>query len=108
MHFNMINKVGESAGLLNGRGLVMALILMGLFTAINLAGAKFLSDSNVIVVIWKTAVPGLAIAVVAWLRFTPANFHAGGGFVPHAVLALFRELTAGVGSAYQRLHAAGP
>ena len=56
-HFNMINKVGPSAGLLNGTGLVVAVVLMVLFTAMNLAGAKFLSDSNAIVVIWKTAVP---------------------------------------------------
>src|SRR6266705_4883770 len=76
MHFNMINKVFDSAGLLNGTGLVVALVLMLLFTAVNLAGAKFLSDSNVIVVIWKTAVPVLAVAVVAWLQFNPANFHA--------------------------------
>src|SRR5580765_7230520 len=50
-HFNMINKVGASAGLLNGTGLVVALVLMVVFTAMNLAGAQFLSDSNVIVVI---------------------------------------------------------
>ena len=37
---------GEKAGLLNGRGLVVAMILMVLFTAMNLAGAKFLSESN--------------------------------------------------------------
>src|SRR5690242_19078248 len=51
-HFNMINKVGEKAGLLNGSGLVVAVVLMIVFTTMNLAGAKFLSDSNVIVVIW--------------------------------------------------------
>src|SRR5258708_1419151 len=59
-HFNMINKVGDDAGLLNEQGLVVAIVLMALFTTINLAGAKFLSDGNVIVVIWKTAVPVLA------------------------------------------------
>src|SRR5215475_3201030 len=32
-HFNMINKTGENAGLLNGHGLVIAIILMALFTA---------------------------------------------------------------------------
>ena len=74
-HFNMINKVGDGAGLLNHEGLVVAVVLMVLFTLINLAGARFLSDSNVIVVIWKTAVPVLAIAVVAALQFSPANFH---------------------------------
>src|SRR5215468_1588414 len=75
-HFNMINKVGPNAGLLNGPGLVVAVILMILFTAMNLAGAKFLSDSNAIVVIWKTAVPVLAVGVVAYLQFNPSNFHA--------------------------------
>src|SRR5256714_1861922 len=94
-HFNMINKVGDKAGLLNGTGLVVALVLMVLFTAINLAGAKFLSDSNVIVVIWKTAVPVLAIAVVAWLQFNPANFHAGGGFMPFGFHGVFAALTGG-------------
>ena len=96
MHFNMINKTGDSAGLLNGPGLMVALVLMVLFTAMNLAGAKFLSDSNAIVVIWKTAVPVLAIGVVAALQFTPANFHAGGGFMPFGFHGVFAALTGGV------------
>src|SRR3989442_1173412 len=100
-HFNMINKVGDKAGLLNGVGLIVALVLMVLFTTINLAGAKFLSDSNVIVVIWKTAVPILAIAVVAWLQFNPANFHAGGGFMPFGFHGVFAALTGGVVFALQ-------
>lgn len=100
-HFNMINKAGDSAGLLNGTGLVVALVLMALFTAINLAGAKFLSDSNVIVVIGKTAVPVLAVAVVAWLQFNPANFHAGGGFMPFGFHGVFAALTGGVVFALQ-------
>src|ERR1051326_6908578 len=81
-HFNMLNKVGNNAGLLNESGLVVAIVLMLLFTTVNLAGAKFLSDSNVIVVIWKTVVPLLAVGVVAALRFNGQNFHAGGGFMP--------------------------
>jgi amino acid transporter len=101
MHFNMINKVGPNAGLLNGTGLVVALILMILFTAMNLAGAKFLSDSNAIVVIWKTAVPALAIVVVAYLQFDSANFKAGGGFMPFGVHGVFAALTGGVVFALQ-------
>jgi amino acid transporter len=100
-HFNMINKVGDNAGLLNGMGLLVALVLMVLFTAINLAGAKFLSDSNVIVVIWKTAVPVLAVAVVAALQFNPTNFHAGGGFMPFGFHGVFAALTGGVVFALQ-------
>jgi amino acid transporter len=101
MHFNMINKVGPNAGLLNGPGLVVAVILMILFTAMNLAGAKFLSDSNAIVVIWKTAVPVLAVGVVAYLQFNPDNFKAGGGFMPFGVHGVFAALTGGVVFALQ-------
>jgi amino acid transporter len=100
-HFNMINKAGESAGLLNGTGLVVAVSLMIVFTAMNLAGAKFLSDSNSIVVIWKTAVPFLAVGVVGWLQFNPANFHAGGGFLPFGFHGVFAALTGGVVFALQ-------
>ena len=100
-HFNMIHKVGDSAGLLNREGLAIAIVLMVLFTTMNLAGAKFLSDSNVVVVIWKTAVPVLAIAVVAYLQFNPANFHAGGGFMPFGFHGVFAALTGGVVFALQ-------
>ncbi|HEX4346944.1 MAG TPA: APC family permease [Vicinamibacterales bacterium] len=101
MHFNMINKVGPSAGLLNGPGLVVAVLLMLLFTAMNLGGAKFLSDSNAVVVIWKTAVPVVAVVYVAAVQFTPDNFHAGGGFMPFGVHGVFAALTGGVVFALQ-------
>jgi amino acid transporter len=74
---------------------------MVLFTTINLGGARFLSDSNVIVVIWKTAVPILAVAVVAGLQFNQANFHAGGGFMPFGFHGVFAALTGGVVFALQ-------
>lgn len=95
-HFNMIYKDGESAGLLNGTGLVVALVLMVLFTAMNLGGAKFLSESNAIVVVWKTAVPVVAVGVVAYLKFNPSNFHAGGGFLPFGFHGVFAALSGGV------------
>jgi amino acid transporter len=74
---------------------------MLLFTTVNLAGAKFLSDSNVIVVIWKTIVPLLAVGVVAALRFNGQNFHAGGGFMPFGFHGVFAALTGGVVFALQ-------
>ena len=96
VHFNMIHKVGDKAGLLNPTGLMMAVVLMAMFTAMNLLGAKFLSDSNAIVNIWKVAVPLLAVGVVAYLKFDPANFHAGGGFLPFGFHGVFAALTGGV------------
>ena len=95
-HFDMITKTGANAGLLNGHGLAVAVVLMVVFTAINLGGAKLLSESNAVIVIWKTAVPFLAIIVVAASQFRAANFHAGGGFMPFGVHGVFAALTGGV------------
>src|SRR5215813_7320969 len=67
----------------------------------NLARSKFLSYINAIIVIWKVAVPVLAFAVVARLRFTPSNFHAGGGFMPFGFHGVFAALTGGVVFALQ-------
>lgn len=100
-HFAMLSDSGPSAGLLNGRGLVVATLAMILFTGMNLAGAKFMSESNAIVVIWKTAVPLLAIVVVGSLAFHPGNFSAGGGFMPFGLHGVFAALPAGVVFALQ-------
>jgi amino acid transporter len=100
-NFPMIHTAGSKAGLLNERGFVIATILMVLFTAMNLAGAKFMSESNSIVVIWKTAVPVLAVIVVASLSFHVGNFHTGGGFAPFGVHGILAALPAGVVFALQ-------
>lgn len=100
-HFPMLYATGSKAGLLNHRGLIVAAVGMVLFTAINLAGAKFLAESNAIVVIWKTAVPLLAIVVVSSLKFNTSNFTAGGGFMPFGMHGVFAALPAGVVFALQ-------
>ncbi|WP_295696788.1 APC family permease [Lapillicoccus sp.] len=100
-HLNMIYQDGPNVGLLTPTGVVIAIVLMVLFTAMNLGGAKFLSESNSIVVIWKTAVPLLAIVVVAGSHFVPGNFTAGGGFMPYGFHGVFAALTGGVVFALQ-------
>ncbi|SOD74564.1 amino acid/polyamine/organocation transporter (APC superfamily) [Jatrophihabitans sp. GAS493] len=100
-HFNMINETGSNKGLLNERGLVVAAIAMVIFTAMNLAGAKFMAESNAIVVIWKTAIPVLTIIVIASLSFHIGNFHAGGSFMPFGIHGVFAALPLGVVFALQ-------
>ncbi|HEX4449604.1 MAG TPA: APC family permease [Kofleriaceae bacterium] len=94
-HFNMMAGMGNDA-LLNSTGLVVALVLMGVFTIVNLAGAKFMSESNTLVVLWKAAIPLLTVAVIASVHFDAGNFHRGGGFMPFGWHGVFAALTGGV------------
>ncbi|MGT2462173.1 APC family permease [Sinomonas atrocyanea] len=82
-------------------GLVIAAISLLLFTMVNLMGAKWLSDSNIGVVIWKTAVPILTVVVITALLFHPGNFSAGGGFAPNGFHGIFAALPLGVVFALQ-------
>jgi amino acid transporter len=96
-HLDMLN----TNGTLNGTGLIIASLSMLLFTVINLLGAKLLSDSNTIMVIWKAAVPILAVVVIMSLSFHSSNFTAGGGFAPYGAHGVFAALPAGVVFALQ-------
>ena len=101
-HFNMIHQSGSKEGLLNGLGLVVAAIALIAFTLMNLAGAQFMAESNAIVVIWKTAVPILAIVVIAAMSFHLGNFHdTKGGFMPYGIHGVFAALPLGVVFALQ-------
>lgn len=103
-HFSMVT----ADGLLNGRGLVVAILSMVGFTALNLAGAKVMAESNTGIVIWKTLVPILTIVVVAFLAFHGGNFHtasdhaaSGGGFAPNGIHGIFAAMPVGVVFALQ-------
>jgi len=91
----------HSNNTLNLTGLGIASLLMLLFTTINLAGAKLLSESNSVMVIWKTAIPVLTVVVLLAVSFHASNFHAGGGFAPYGAHGIFAALPAGVVFALQ-------
>jgi amino acid transporter len=88
-------------GSLTGVGLVIGAILMLLFTVLNLLGAKMLSDSNTVMVIWKILVPLITVAVLMSISFHPGNFTAGGGFAPFGAHGIFAALPVGVVFAVQ-------
>ena len=96
-HLVMVNINGT----LNGTGLLVASAAMLLFTVINLVGAKLMSESNSVMVIWKTAVPILTIVTIMFLSFHGSNFTAGGGFAPMGAHGIFAALPAGVVFALQ-------
>jgi len=96
-HLRMLHENGT----LNHTGLLVAALAMLLFTIINLLGAKLLSDSNSVAVIWKTAIPVLTVVVLVSLSFHASNFSAGGGFAPFGGHGVFAALPAGVVFALQ-------
>jgi amino acid transporter len=91
-HFQML----KTNGTLNTRGFLVAVVFMLIFTTINLMGAKLLSESNSIMVIWKTAIPALTVIVLIILEFHIHNFSAGGGFWTKGWHGIFAALPAGV------------
>ncbi|HTZ42509.1 MAG TPA: APC family permease [Jatrophihabitans sp.] len=100
-HLRMLHTGGGNDGTLNTTGLIVASLALLLFTMINLLGAKLLSDSNAVAVIWKTAIPVLTVVVLITLSFHASNFHAGGGFAPFGGHGVFAALPAGVVFALQ-------
>lgn len=71
-------------------GLIVAVILMALLTAVNFLGIKKLAAANSAATWWKVAIPLLTILVLAIANVNTSNFHAANGFNPggfHSILA---------------------
>ncbi|MCR6482864.1 APC family permease [Amycolatopsis sp. OK19-0408] len=83
-------------GTLTASGFGWATFLMAVFTVLNVAGVRLVSESNTFVVLLKTAVPLLTIAVLLPLSFRLSNFTAGGGFAPYGAHGVFAALPVGV------------
>ncbi|GAA1296773.1 APC family permease [Pseudonocardia xinjiangensis] len=88
-------------GALTGLGLVIAVLLMAIFTAINIMGVKWLAESNRVTMLWKVAVPVLTVIVLIVVSFHAGNFTAGGGFAPFGAHGVFAALPLGVVFALQ-------
>jgi len=93
----LVNTSGE----LTGRGLVIAVALIAVFTVVNVLGVRWLAESNRIVMLWKIAVPVVAVIVLLVVSFHPGNFTAGGGFAPFGAHGVFAALPLGVMFALQ-------
>jgi amino acid transporter len=81
---------------LTSTGLAVAVVLMAVFSIVNLLGVRWLARVNTIVVWVKIAVPLLTLVVLALVSFHPSNFHAGGGFAPFGATGVLKALPAGV------------
>ncbi len=66
-------------GSLSGWGIVFGVVLMVIFTAVNLVGVRFLTRTNNILTVLKVVLPILSIIILVG-HFHGSNFSAGGGF----------------------------
>jgi amino acid transporter len=75
-------KVSGGQNVLTATGIVAAIVLMAVFTAINFLSVRKLAHTNSTATWWKVAVPVLTIIVLAIVAFHPGNFSAADGFAP--------------------------
>ncbi len=83
-------------GLLTPLGIVVAVIGMFVFTALNLFGIKWMARTNTVAMYWKIAVPVLTIIVIMSTSFHTSNFTAGGGFMPYGFKGVFIAIPLGI------------
>jgi amino acid transporter len=85
-------------------GIVISIIAMAVFTVINLLGVASLAKSNNVIMIWKIAIPVLAVIVLMILSFHTTNFvhPEHGGFAPFGISGVLSAIaTGGIIFAYQ-------
>jgi amino acid transporter len=100
-YFPFLTNTTGGVTVLTGTGIVISIMLMAVFTIINLIGIRLLAESNNIIMIWKVAIPFLAVFVIMALSFNTSNFTAGGGFAPFGIPGIVAALPLGIIFAYQ-------
>lgn len=76
---------------LTGTGYLVAVVMMALFTVINLFGIRFLMRANNAITAWKILIPTATIFVLFFTHFDTSNFTRAGGFAPSGSGASWRR-----------------
>ncbi|WP_036571761.1 APC family permease [Nocardioides sp. URHA0032] len=82
-------------GVLTTTGIIVAVILMAIFTAINFLGVRLLATTNSAMTWWKVAVPLLVIIVLSFNNFDTGNLHAADGFAPSGLKGVLEAVSTG-------------
>jgi len=90
-----LTTISNSLPILTLFGYVVAAVLMLIFSAINIMGVKWLSETNKVAVYWKIAIPVLTVVVLVVTSFHLGNFTAGGGFMPFGWKGVFSAIATG-------------
>src|SRR4051794_343307 len=90
----LITTSGDTA-VLTFQGYLVAAAMMLLFSAVNVMGVKWLSESNKAIVWWKIFIPVLTVFALAFTSFHTSNFTAAGGFMPFGWKGVFLAVASG-------------
>lgn len=74
--------IAGSEHLMTLAGWISAIVLVFLFTVINLYAIRIVTRFNAWMTYWKLLVPVIVITCIAYSSFNISNFHAYGGFSP--------------------------
>ncbi|EST20904.1 APC family permease [Streptomyces roseochromogenus] len=80
-HWHFADGLQNTDGTLTTSGIVVAVLLMAVFVAVNFLGVRVLAHTNSAATWWKIAVPLAAIFIIAIGNFHPDNFTSE-GFAP--------------------------
>ncbi len=81
-HWSFATGWEKANGTLTTTGIIVAVLLMAVFVAVNFLGVRMLAHTNSAATWWKIGIPLFAIFVLAATHFHGGNFTAGGGFAP--------------------------
>src|ERR671934_1863821 len=86
-------KLSHGQHVLTGSGVVAAVVLMAIFTAINFLGVRKLAYTNSAATWWKVGVPLLTIFVLGIVNFHGGNFTAADGFSPYGAKGILSAVS---------------
>ena len=87
--------IDPETNVLSTTGLIISVILMAVFTAVNYLGVRQLAQANNAITWWKIAIPLLTILVLALTNFNSDNLHAANGFAPEGLKGIFSAIATG-------------
>jgi amino acid transporter len=86
-------KLSHGQHVLTSTGVVAAVVLMAIFTAVNFLGVRKLANTNSAATWWKVGVPIVTIVVLALTAFHTSNFTAANGFDPYGAKGILTAVS---------------
>src|SRR3954470_6653127 len=94
-HFSFAKGYLNPNGTLSASGFGVGVLLMVVFTVINLLSVRWLARTNSTLTWWKIAIPVLTIIVLMATAWHSGNFSAANGFAPAGTKGVFSALATG-------------